>query len=475
MPSPFIRRRRFLGLSLGAPFALAGPATAKGHDRVVVVGAGLAGLHAAQLLQAAGLEVVILEARAEPGGRVRTVRDPFARGLHGEAGAIRISGAHRRVLAATRALGLTLVPFAPTNGASLFVIGGRRVTSTEDPDRAFAGLDLHKDEQGLEPAALLARYTADIPAALGDAGVWPADRTDWVDIDRLTWPEWLKSRGASPGAVALMSLGGDSSGLSALYVLRQVALHRESRTYLKIATGMDQLPKAIAAGLKGSIHYGAPVAAIDRSWGGLRVTYLENGSPRAIAADRVVLTIPAPVLADLSIDPPLAPEKRHAIRDLGYFPGTRFLFQSRDRFWHDQGLSGGARTDQPAELWDATYDLPGSAGILGMTVAGDPGRKALELNEDAALKRGLDLASASFPSLPGAFERGIVQRWGSARWSRGAFAMFRPGQMTALTAHLAAPEDRLHFAGEHTSPWTGWMEGALESAERVVSEILKSQ
>ncbi|HLG89974.1 MAG TPA: FAD-dependent oxidoreductase [Alphaproteobacteria bacterium] len=441
----------------------------------MILGAGLAGLRTAQLLKTAGLSVTILEGRKEPGGRVRTIRAPFEQGLHAEAGAMRISSAHRRVLASVRNYGLTLLPFTPANGASLSVVGSHRIASTEDPRRAFANLDLHENERGLDPAALLDRYVTDIPAEFGDPAISPADRAGWAAIDRQTWPDWLKSRGASSAAVTLMTLGGDASDLSALYVLRQVALHRGARTYYKIAQGMDALPRAMASELRDSIRFGTPAMAIDRAQGGFRVTYLDGGALRTVSAGTVVVTLPFSVLRDMSIDPPLAPEKRRAIRDIGYFPGTRFLFECRSRFWHSEGLNGASRTDQPVELWDAAYEVSAPSGILGATAAGEAGRHALTMNEDAAIGYGLDLASVTFPSIRSQFERGVVHRWANSRWSRGAFAIFRPGQMTALTPHIAAPEDRLHFAGEHTSPWMGWMEGALESAERVANEILRAK
>ena len=62
--------------------------------------------------------------------------------------------------------------------------------------------------------------------------------------------------------------------------------------------------------------------------------------------------------------------------------------------------------------------------------------------------------------------------WMADRWAGGAFAVFYPGQMTSMTADIARPEGRVHFAGEHTSVWSGWMEGALESAERAAKEIV---
>jgi len=66
----------------------------------------------------------------------------------------------------------------------------------------------------------------------------------------------------------------------------------------------------------------------------------------------------------------------------------------------------------------------------------------------------------------------VVHQWGRERWSRGSLVAFRPGQMSAMMPAIVEPEDRLHFAGEHTSSWMGWMEGALESGERAAREVL---
>jgi monoamine oxidase len=68
------------------------------------------------------------------------------------------------------------------------------------------------------------------------------------------------------------------------------------------------------------------------------------------------------------------------------------------------------------------------------------------------------------------FEGGISHCWGLDPWQRGSFALHTPGQIGFIKI-LAQPEGRIHFAGEHTSHWTGWMQGALDSARRVVREI----
>lgn len=81
--------------------------------RVIVIGAGLAGLCTAFELDALGHDVVVLEAQARPGGRVHTLRSPFSDGLYAEAGASRIPTSHDLTLAYARLFGLRLVPFEP--------------------------------------------------------------------------------------------------------------------------------------------------------------------------------------------------------------------------------------------------------------------------------------------------------------------------------------------------------------------------
>jgi monoamine oxidase len=441
----------------------------------VVIGAGLAGLRAAAVLRKAGRSVIVLEASGAAGGRVRTIRTPFSEGLYAEAGPIRIAGMQQTVLQLVRDHGLSLVPFGMSTGASVITVRGVTARLPEGLEEATNKLTLKPDEAGLGQGALLQKYVRDLPSDIGEPKPTSASYARWERYDRVTWPEWLKSRGASADAVTLMTLGGESKELSALYVLRQFALLQSTDQFFKIEGGMDRLPRAMAAALGSVVRYHAPVVRIDLTAASPRVDYVQGGRTTSVTASRVVCAIPCSTLRQIEVKPAFSTAKTRAIEGLPYFPATRILLQSRDRFWEEKGLSGSARTDQPAEIWDCTYDLPATRGILGATVGGAIGAAMSGMSWDQAVKMGTDLVAKTFPDLRASFEKGSVYRWALDPWARGAFAVFHPGQMTAMMPEIARPEGRVHFAGEHTSSWMGWMEGALESGERAAREILAEQ
>jgi monoamine oxidase len=443
----------------------------------VIIGAGLAGLCAADVLRKAGRGVAVLEARDRAGGRVLTVRSPFDDHLHGEAGPIRIAGVHRAVLRAARSFGLTLTPFESSQGLPVVALEGKPATA--------ATLN------GFDPGTLLDRYVGVLPSDLADIDANAAAYARWRSYDQMTWPEYLRSRGATAEAITRMTVGGDASDLSALYVLRQFAMLRQSTQRYKIQGGMDLLPRAMASGLGNIVRYSVPVVRVVRESSGgrgsersrsggsdgqrFRVDYRVGSRVESLTASRIIFAIPFTTLREIEIRPRLSREKERAIAQLSYYPVTRFLLQSRTRFWRSGDLSGSARTDRATEVWDSTYDqVTSPRGILGASVGGRIGRTLLEMSADDSLAFGTGLVADAFPAIRSQFEKGFVQRWALDPWSRGAFPVFKPGEMSTLMPTIAGPENGIHFAGEHTSSWTGWMEGALQSGERAAREVLNS-
>jgi len=136
-----LTRREFLTRSAAAAMATAvvrpRQGAAQAPQRIVVIVAGLAGLCAAYELAAAGHDVTIFEARERPGGRVLTLREPFADGLYAEAGAMTISSSHTLSIRYARLFELPLVEVKSPAGAFITHIQGRRVSRPASARRYF--------------------------------------------------------------------------------------------------------------------------------------------------------------------------------------------------------------------------------------------------------------------------------------------------------------------------------------------------
>jgi monoamine oxidase len=131
-------------------------------------------------------------------------------------------------------------------------------------------------------------------------------------------------------------------------------------------------------------------------------------------------------------------------------------------------VSGFAYTDLPLDrLW--TFSRDQGSLMIAYTEAGS----ARRLDSMNATERVADVfgnARKVFPELVTQFEGGTSHSWANEPWQRGAWAQYNAGQIRNIALN-ARSEGRIHFAGEHTSCWNGWMQGALESAHRVIREI----
>jgi monoamine oxidase len=188
-------------------------------------------------------------------------------------------------------------------------------------------------------------------------------------------------------------------------------------------------------------------------------------------ADRAVCALPCPVIGRMFVGARLSEAKQKAIREQSYSHTVKVFLTARRRFWLKAGLSGFATTDLPIER--LTPDPGTEAAERGALAAYPIGRYASMLERMTEAERvaaAYEQARQVFPELEELYEGGISKAWGTDPWQKGSFALHTPGQIGYIEV-LARREGRIHFAGEHTSAWTGWMQGALESARRVVAEI----
>jgi monoamine oxidase len=427
---------------------------------------------AAHELDRAGFDVVIFEARTRPGGRVFTLREPFSDDLYAEAGAARIQDSHRFTLRYANLFHLTLDPFWPAGGRIVRCIAGKRIVlpAGQQLDLAQVPLSFTAEETRLGMRGSLGKYLLSHVAQVGD----PAS-PDWpgADVRRFeaSLPDFISQQGGSDAFLKLFALGHDLNSMSALQFLRDAALGASTKQWYKIRGGNDRLPRAFAKQLAGKILYGAPVIRIEQDARSVRAVYLQAGSPAVMSGDYMVCALPLPVMRRVEISPPLSPRHRAAINRIEYLPMARVFFQCRKRFWLERGENGWAATDDPMDVWDYTRDQPGSRGILGAYTSG---RTALRVTYQEPAERAqyvLPMMERAHPGIRENLEGYASHSWVNDPWSLGAAAEFKAGQLSELYRSMRVPEGRIHFAGEHTSPWNAWMNGALESGVRVAEEI----
>lgn len=475
------RRALLKTAALSLPAAAVFPgllAAEPAKKKVIVVGAGLAGLAAAWELAARGYDVTVLEARMRPGGRVHTLREPFADGLYAEAGAISFSLSSKHFLRYVETFKLTAAPIARAPLATVYHLRGRRleVKPGEKPDWPY---ELKADEKGLMPIGLVQKYFG--PAeTLGDP-TDPAWRlADFQSLDAVTLKELLERQGASAEAVALMGEtlwwgAGWSTGSALHRLVSDVVLFLMSPGVQVLEGGSDLLPRAFAASLKERIRYGAPVTRIEQEAGKVRAVFRQGGAEQAIEADRLICAVPVPVLRKIAFTPTLPERKRLIVEQLEYSPVTRAYLQSRRRFWEEAGRAGAAFTDLPIQLvtehpFARPADL-GPRGVLECHMKGERAARADALDPEARLALAVESLEKVHPGFRGHFEGGVSYSWGTDPWAGGGYPGWKPGQLTAWQPELARPEGRVHFAGEHTSVLSRTMEGALESGNRAAREV----
>ena len=429
--------------------------------KVVVVGAGLAGLTAARDLDSDGAEVTIVEARSRVGGRVHTLRDGFVQRQHVEAGADLIEGEQGAVLDLARALGLSTVPILRRGwGFYGFDARGRRRIVMTPSTFERAARRLREEIQDFKAAD--ERWDSAVGIALARKSV-----ADWIrtaKADRALESGLRGLRGfflADPEDLSLLMLveqfaGGDTPGTGCM---------------LRLRGGNDRLASSIVRKLRGKLLLNTIVRRITQGETGVRVTIDESGGRRELHADYCVLAIPATTLRDVRFEPTLPEDQQRAIATLRYGAATRLVLQFDKRFWNAGRKPQGFGTDLPlGAVWDGNEQQRGPAGILTFLAGGNASRDLQEIlatEDEAGVVRRLDWLGK--PTNVLASQRVI---WEDEPWSRGGYAYFDPSFDPRLRGWLARPAGKILFAGEHTSTrWQGYMNGAIESGHRAAAEV----
>lgn len=456
--------------------------------KVIIIGAGMAGLVAASLLKRAGHEVIIIEADNRVGGRIYTMRAPFYGTQYLEAGAMRIPETHLITLEYIRKFKLPLQPFINTTPYDLFYMKGKKtrlMTYEQNPD--ILGFPVAPHERGKTAKELLQLAIQPVTDFLNldPQKNWPLLVQE---LDKYSMDSYLRYNPygyrLSPGAIEMIKVILTLQGLielSFLDIFREfMILFTPNIRFYQIAGGNDQLSQAFLSELRENIYYRQKVKKMIQHHNQVSIytVHQESLAPFQFTADFAIVTIPFSVLKLVEIEPyeSISPGKWKAIRELHYVGSTKIGIQFKHPFWEAEGLFGGQTvTDLPIRYVQYPSHQLGQKRpgvILASYTWEDDAIPWDSLRAEERLEYAMrNLSAIHGNRVYGDFLSGASHSWLRHPYSGGAFAMFKPEQATELSPHLSKPEGRIHFAGEHTSSTHAWIQSAIESGIRVAHEV----
>jgi monoamine oxidase len=436
----------------------------RAKGRVVVVGAGLAGLAAAYELRQRGWDVTVLEARDRVGGRVRTVRS-FTEHQLGEAGGEFIDTSHTAMRDYVKRFGLVLDDLRKGSSGLdgiVYLDGQRR--SYDDVVDSRVKAEMNRYEARM--SALAEPLDPSDPVAAG------------APLDNRSVSALLDELQLDPNARTVIEHNllddytVDATRLSLLFHAQTTKLTENLPNSgveaFRIRGGNDQLPAALRNALGPAVELGSPVTNVSADANGVRVT----AAGRTVDADRCVVAVPLPALRAVTFAPPLPAALSAAVNELQYGVVTKTLIQYGRRFWRENDLDGSTLTDLPiSSTYESTDRQSGTPGILLAYSAGDRGAASSALSDPERIAETGQNVDQIYPAA-GPLEQGAVtMAWSNEPFTRGSYTAYAPGQVTRYWHALRQPVGRVHLAGEHTDTYTGYMEGAVRSGRRVAAEI----
>lgn len=448
-------------------------------QKVIVVGAGIAGLVAAYELLRAGHDPILLEAQHRLGGRIFTMREPFMPGLYAEAGAMRIPRSHDLTLAYVEMFGLPVLPFTMNNPQAWYYLHGRRYRSADcEADPACMGFDVSAHERGKSAAQLWLEALEPFAARVREGG-----EAAWQEIvneyDQYCTREFLEARAWSEGAIEMFGLLLNQEALmnaSFLELLRE-ELGNYYSDMVYIDGGMDRLPYAFLPHLRDRIRFGARMVAVEQSPESVTIHYRTGAGRAQVTGDYAIVTVPFTVMRHVEVLQPFTRAKQRAIRQLHYDASAKIFLQCRRRFWEqDDGIKGGGTVTDLA-VRNVYYPDHGQETGRGVLLASytwsEDAQRWGSLSPAERIAQAVENVAVIHPQIITEFEVGASKMWHDDEFAGGAFALFEPSQQTLLHKHIIAPEGRIHFGGEHTSLAHAWIQGAIESGLRTAHEICR--
>jgi monoamine oxidase len=474
---PRISRRAFVGAAAAAAGSVA--ARGAGNPRVVIAGAGLAGLTCAYRLSQRGVRAEVYDASTRVGGRCWTLRGAFDEGQAVERGGELIDQSHTEIRHLCQELRLdldNLLAAEPNGSEPFYWINGARYS--------------HEDAVG-DLKTIWKKLHSDLGAA-GFPTTYYQSTPRGRELDRMSIVDWLNESvpgGSSSRLGKLLSIAYNieygeectlQSALNLIYLLGysgpgQLRIFGPSNEKYHVRGGNDQIGDRLANLVAGQIHSGHMLTAIRRNAdGSYGLDFRVGAGTQSVTADRVVLALPFSILRTLDYSQAgFRALKATAIQEQGMGSNAKLHLQFRTRHWNRMGSNGETYSETGYQnTWEATRAQSGQAGILVNYTGGDAARGATGTTVQTVL-------SQIEPVLPGLSaqwnQKSQLEHWPSYPLTRGSYSFWKVGQYTTFAGVEGEAEGNCHFCGEHTSIESqGYLNGAVESGERVADEIVKA-
>ncbi|MFI6812974.1 flavin monoamine oxidase family protein [Nonomuraea sp. NPDC050328] len=433
---------------------------------VVVVGAGLAGLTAADQLTRAGHDVVVVEGRDRIGGRIRQAE---IAGVRVDAGATWVAPGHTAVRDLASRLGCAFVPQFH-QGKGVISFGGRRKTDGITALAPLVMLDLWRVMNRLQ------KMVDHLPVSS------PWEHPEAARHDAMSFGEWLTSLRALKGTrtfmnvISLVHWGAPVGDVSLFNVMRYIKNLGGIQHMLAVEGGDQQdrmlgttyaLVSELANTMTARVITGSPVERITTT--GDRVTV--ETAKHTIEARYAIVTASPAHRATIQFTPAL-PDHHYGLSRSWRLGALSKAFVAYSRpFWRDEGLSGeGVSDDETVFLTFDVSPTPSGPGIL-MVFCDARGFDAYD--QDERRRRVL----SHLVHLYGEFARHAID-YTDFSWGNDAFAPGGPNPAPAPKAwtsfgrFLREPVGLVHWAGTETADETsGTMNGAILSGQRAAAEV----
>ncbi len=444
----------------------------------IVVGAGLSGLHAAMLLEEAGMDVLILEGRNRLGGRVYTLDNVPGKP---EAGGEYMGANYARMRNTVDKVGLeTFTPeFNNETRPWAYNIKGQDITAENWEAHPLNPLE-GEDRKLLPHRFLWTLSDRNNPLDGHGLDAWLTPEFSKYDIPN---DQYLRSIGLNEETIRLMNVTIHSGGMTKTSALNELRRYHVSgfnskmtfsdgTSWKQVTGGNSQLPKKMAESLSNEPILGKTVVAFEEK-NNVVTVYCTDGTN--YKADHVVCSIPISVLRNVTFEPELKGVAFDAIQQIEYGLSIQAHFLIKEPYWEKDGLDPNLWTDGPLERFAVRTKKDSTQPEAGVAFINGPESFKFRLMNDNQVFDYIEKLILQYrPSAKGLLEPIMIQSCERDIHGAGDWVVWQPGQVRRFGNHMRKNHGRIHFAGEHTAIMERGMEGAFESGERAAFDILLS-